>query len=693
MSINKINNIIYTDLGKFKGVTKANLGKFKNVSKPFTYGATGPSPYSKSLHLDSSDWFKIYGNNQAGSGGYQNTRAETAFWRDVIVDNTTAFSFDIEFRPQTDGGTLFITDWGNYNASTNGGIRIQASAWGTTGAYVIIKWNRRSTGGDGYGGYLQRYYWFNTAATGMGAGHFTDAQTRGFWHKVTVTKTTGTSFKDDVKVYFNGAEPASVTTSHSAGSQAWDADETIPNDATYVDSDNNQGFTWITMPSQFSDSNFGSMSFYDKALSLEEVNDLYDGGARAGGSADQTKILNIDPTNSDASTRNNLVHYFYYNSSVDSSGGSLIIDKISGGVDPEMKLNSGTVGGVSENTVPQINRFDPTVPPVASYAGETITLNQASGSGGPVTWYSDSGRSSLVNTGTSYSLTAPAAGSHTLYTRDTHSSGVTQDGTFPYTTYASAGHLDYAYNFGYNNGELGHQQMASTGGGYFDSSDFAADGSFAITMWYTTDSSLVYNGHIFWLLGDTSWLGRVDLHLNASYPWIKVRLNGTWYTLQFDQHGTWGGNVPGWAHDSWRCLVFSHDVTAGTFTAWSNGEKLGSFTSSNYEVPIIKASTDDTAWIYASSNMGKIANYAVYGDHLTDAEGVAICGSSNTPGNSVDLESLSGSSSKLVEYWKFAEAHDNDTADRLTGEIDSGHYFALTSASSNNSARRTNDRP
>jgi|14BtaG_2_1085337.scaffolds.fasta_scaffold29419_3 hypothetical protein len=46
MSISKINNIIYTDLGKFKGVTKANLGKFKNVSKPV---ATAAAPVTSGL--------------------------------------------------------------------------------------------------------------------------------------------------------------------------------------------------------------------------------------------------------------------------------------------------------------------------------------------------------------------------------------------------------------------------------------------------------------------------------------------------------------------------------------------------------------------------------------------------------------------------------------------------------------------
>ena len=694
MGIANINTVTYETLAKVNSITKANISKIGTVAGAVA-AATGPSPYTQSMYLDSSsDYFKVYGNNVAGSGGYQNTRAETAFWRDPILDNTTAFSIDAEFRPQASTtGAPLVFDWGNYNMQVNGGININVYAWGATGMYVLIRWYRRSTGGDGYGGYLARYHWFNNAATGMGAGHFTDALTRGFWHKLTITKNTGTSFKDDVKVYINGREPNSLSTAHSNGTGTWDADETIPNDATWVDADNNQGFSWINWPTGSSYSNLGSLSCYNKELSIAEINDLYDGGARLGGSADQTKILNINPTT--ASTAGNLVHYFYYNSAVDSSSGALLIDKIAGGVDPEMKLNTGTLGALAENTIPQINRFDVSIPPIANYAGTSITLSQATGSGGPVTWYSDSGRTSLVNTGETYTFTAPAAGSQTLYTRDTHSSGVTQDGTFPYTTYPTAGYLDYSYNFGHNGGETGYIQQSSTSGGYFDSADFAADGSFALTQWYTTGAAIPYNGHIFWLIGDSSWHGYVYIHLSATYPWFYVKINNVQYSLQFNTHATYGGTVPGWAHDSWRCVVLSHDVTAGSFTCFSNGVKIGTLTDANYENPVIKPSVTNQAYLYSPYAFGKVANLAIYDDHLTDAEGIAICGSSNTPGASVDLASLSGSSSKLVEYWKFEEVHDNDGLDRLTGEIDAGHYFSLNSSSwyANNSARRTADRP
>ena len=70
-----------------------------------------------------------------------------------------------------------------------------------------------------------------------------------------------------------------------------------------------------------------------------------------------------------------------------------------------------------------------------------------------------------------------------------------------------------------------------------------------------------------------------------------------------------------------------------------------------------------------SGSYGRVDNIALYDDVLTDAEAIAVQGGAGTDavGRSVNLASLSGSSSKLVDYWKIQG--DTGTNNYLTGVV------------------------
>tara|TARA_R110002012_G_scaffold227525_1_gene399706 strand:+ start:84 stop:2168 length:2085 start_codon:yes stop_codon:yes gene_type:complete len=694
MAISKINNIAYASLGKFKGVTKENLGKMANQSKPVVLGN---SPYSKSMYLDdSNDGLYMYGVNSNGSGGYVNSYASVAPFAAPMLDNTEPFTIDFEIRPHKSAtSTLNKFIIGSYNTSTNGGLQVQLNMWGTN-VYVQVYWYRKTDSGGGGttdGGYLRKTYYF----TGVKSNHFTNCTVDGFWHKMTVCKGTGDSMDaSNFKVYMNGLEGSSVNTSNSG---TWStADGPIP-EATWVPASNNQGYRWIQWVQNGSPLTVGSISWYNKMLSSTEVNEIYDGGARAGGSADQTKIMNIDPRT--ASTSSNLLHYWYLDVSADGQGGNTtyIVDKVSGGENPITRLANTTVSDVTSVTTPQLPLFETVKFQDANYAGESATFTaSAAASGSTVRWYSDSGYSSLLNTGTSYSFTIPSAGAQTLYLKDTSSGGVDQTQAVSYTSTATAGDLDYAYDMN-NPSNMGFFNMHSTSPSAATSIDHThfTDGKWSIGLWMNLDANHNFNGNMNTVSVTGLWSYGLNIHGNTTYPSCSIGINNS-YTYHHFTGGSLGSNIASWAKGKWHHVIFSHDPTAdsgnGTLTAWTNGVNCGTKTGVGTRL----TDTDRDLQMYMHNSHGIIAQLAIYGDVLTDAEAIAIQGGAGAsgPGNSQDIANLSGSKDKLIDYWKFAEAHDNDSDDRLTSEDHSSNgalYHQLTTGSSDNSARRTNNRP
>ena len=654
--------------------------------------ASGPGSYNRSIYMDgTNDTIRCY-SGADGSSSYENTYDEMEDLRDVILDpHNTTWTWDLEFRPHTAGSSLiFESVWGEYNTSTNGGLKLQCYYWIATGLYINLYWYRKSEGGDG--GYLRKTFWFQYGSIGGTWGetnHFTDATIKSFWHKLTICKGTGDSLDDaNIKVYLNGVGPSNITTNNN-GSWAT-ADGPIPNDATWAPTDNNLQNQWFGFLSNSPDLAFGSMSFYDKMLSSTEVNEIYDGNAREDGAVDQSAIMNIDPKT--ASTAGNLINHWHLDIAVDS--GTQIIDKELAGHDPELKLSNNTVSGATSYTTPQVKLFEVITPPAITYAGESVTFTQPGSTGSStVRWYSDSGHSSLVNTGAAYSFTVPSAGAQNLYVTDTLGSAV-QPGTLSYTSYATSGFEDYSYDFSYNNYDISYLWSTTTYDASLLTDIGATAGKCSFHVWYAPDAGTYFNGNMPFFYGASSGQYQISIHGNTTYPYISMKLNNTTTTCLFNQHGTHGGNVPTWVKGGWRCLTFSHDANAGTLTAWSYGTNLGTITNSALEFPIIPNGTTGAAKMYFSPYFGKVAQLAFYDDLLTDAEAIAMQGGAGKGGigDTQDLENLTGSKDKLIDYWKFEEAHDNDSADRLTST--EGGYFILPSgAAANNSARRTTERP
>ena len=686
MGISKVNTVTYANLAKVSGITKANLSKVGGIAGTVA-AATGPSPYTKSLYMDgSNDGMRMYGINSAGSGSYENTFAEMADYAAIFLDNTEPFTWDIEFRMNVTAGR-FDSYWGNYNISTNGGIYIKVNPWGDN-AYVDIRWYRKTDSGGGGttdGGYLYQRHYFN----GVNTNHFTGSKIKEFWHKLTICKGTGDSLDTgNFQIYMNGYlctdNGGSIYTNNNDGSGSWaTANGPIP-EATWTTASNNQGFRWFDWVYQGSDIAFGSMSWYDKALSAAEVNDIYDGGARAGGSASQAAIMNIDPTT--ASTASNLLHYHYQNTSIDGSGSeTAIADKITAGEDPEFKLVNITITDVLSSALPQVPLFPTPVGPGATYAGETAVLKATGSQSGTSTvrWYSDSGRSTLVNTGETYSLTVPSAGAQTLYLKDTNSGGVDQLEEFTYTSYATAGHEDYAYDMcapsvalkGSAPGNISNKFASSL----FDNSS----GKFSFSIWFKGNALNSQNGMMYTMQAGSNYDIRV--HGNSNYPRTAFKINGV------TTYATTYGARANWAFGQWRVITMSHDPVAGTVYYWTDGAAMTPVTHT-----ALQGRFDATGDMYfnMSTSFGSIAQVAIYDDLLTDAEAIAIQGGAGQggAGYTQDIANLSGSSGKLVDYWKFDTVQDNDSLDVYTSEVLSKNMI-MNNNVAYNSIRRSTDRP
>jgi hypothetical protein len=685
MAYAKINNVEIGNLAKIANVAKAAAGKICSVEGGAAAAATGPSPYSKSLLLDTTnDGIRAYGNNESESGGYANTYAEMADFTAPMLDNNAPFTWDVEFRFDN-SANRFDSYWGNYNISTNGGLLVQCYTWGTN-AYVNVKWHRKTDSGGGgttAGGNLYHRHYFN----GVNTNHFTGSESQGFWHKLTICKGTGDSLDaTNFQVYMNGYlctdNGGSIYINNNDGTEAWTTDYGPIPEATWVPASNNQGYRWFDFIYQGGDVAVGSMSWYDKALSEAEVNDIYDGGARLGGSPDQDKIMNIDPTT--ASTASNLLHYYYYDTVIDGTGSETNIDdKITAGEDPELTLLNCTIADVASSTTPQVALFLAPKPPGATYAGETVVLTCVGSQPGvsTVRWYSDSGHTSLLNTGETYSHTVPAAGDITLYLKDTNSGGIDQFVEFEYTSYATAGHENYAYNMGIpekNNGSAPSNYNDKISAALFDN-----DGKFSFSLWFKQEADNSFNGNMYTMVAGSNY--DIRIHGNSNYPRTAWKFNGvTTYVT------TYGGR-DNWAFGKWHVLTCSHDPLTGTVSYWTDGAAMTPVTDSNMEGSF--TATGDF-YFNISTNFGAIAQVALYDDVLTDAEAIAIQGGAGEGGAGFtqDIANLTGSKDKLIEYWKFDEAHDNDSADTYVGEI-LGKVFPLTNNVASNSQRRVIDRP
>lgn len=628
------------------------------------------SPYSNSLYFDGSNDYL-----EAGSYyGYPPGTVETDFagW-DLITDTkTTPYTMDIEFRNHNGGpsSSIWDIDIEGWKADGSASSGSQYGTWRvnfSTSGYALfariwwyMPWFDNGNSND-YNAAGNKYAYHH--CTLPITNHFTDSNNPvgngryGMWHKLTITRgTSGAIDSSNIKIYLNGQEGTGYGsyTGHFSDvpSNKW----------------NGTQHRSVKIGHYASKVTIGSISIYDKELSLAEINDIYDGGARAGGSADQAEIMNQDHTGK--STNGNLVHYYYLDvdgQDGDDDSGTILQDKK--GNDLDFQTQSSTISSLTSVTTPQLPLFVPASPPAAVYTGESTTFTQpSSGSGGVVTWYTDSNRTVLVNTGEDYTWTPSSLGAATLYTKDVRG-GVIQTAEFAYTVYA-AGYSTHSFD-------------VYTKGQDAQSADFAlsnfTDGSFSLHFWACQQEA--YNSWLYMIWGG-DYQNYVAAHGNTSnYFWYTVLGGTTTYT------GSVAKEVGANWLNMWVPWTIVHDVPAGTFKTFGNGALLHTHSAG---VGTSYGAANNTLAVKIDDRWGKIANIGLYGEALTDAEAIATQGGAGGGdiGDSVDLTSLS-SSSKLFEYWKINnDTYSNSSGDVLTG-INGNHIAVANSPSS----LKSTDRP
>lgn len=639
------------------GITK------KSTATAAAGGSYSGIPYSKSFYFDGND---DYLQASKGTGITTSPTGQTIAnfapaW-DLITDTgTTAYSISIDFRVHNSANdsSMFDIDIEGSNGSSSwgsnfGSWRINLNMSGT--AFMPRLWWYRSTIDNGNsnttGG---NYSYLHTIFNNPENNHFTDGGVKGVWNNLTITRgTSGNIDTNNIKMYFNGqtGSVGSYTSNFS----------TIPNQK-WTDAQGRR----IYMGHYGGDAAIGQVLIYNKELSSTEINDLYDGGARAGGSADQTEILNQHPLGK--STANNIKGWWYLDvdgQNSDDDSGTTLQDKIG---DCDFQILNSDVATMTSITTPRVPLFVAGSPPASVYNGETTTFTQnGSDSNGTVTWYSDSNRTSQVASGNTYTFTPSSTGTNlSVYTKDVNSvSGVTQTGVFNYDV-KNSGHVTHSYDAAAENMDLISPNFAS--------SDFT-NGDFSMTFWQSQAVAQNSWGNIIYMDNQNFISG----HLNNSAYSFYITVGGT---SKFVSANGKNGTL-----NTWNCWVFSWDTTNGKFRIYVNGSLATTHTDSAYNTSIMAATS--TLKTKIDDRWGKIANIGIYNDLLTDAEANAIC-DDGLWGSSKDLEALSGSSSHLQAYYKIGnDTFNNNASDHLNCEIDSNNDIPV--ANSNASSKST-DRP
>jgi hypothetical protein len=653
------------------------------------------APWSESLLMDGvNDYIRSY-IAYTGSGvasqppGVEDT--DVTHMVDSVIKTGKNYSFVFNIRyglnstPNGDAlnwrihrvaNALNWGAWQNYRA-----LGINIYSYGSYWYFRVWHWSPSNP----ISGTSTKYgYWNATAGPqygdGLGGGdwgHLTGTTTsNGVWHQLVITKGDAqnmgaSSSSGGFGFYLNGFESAAASgylsglanngdIGNGFGDATWDLAH-----ASNSGLSSNAWSTQIGANGTYKNSHFGSVAFYDKELSQSEIDDIYDGGARAGGSADQDEIMNQDLTGKTSS--GNLRHYWYLDSDGedgDDDTGTVLLDKV-GGCD--MQLYNTTIETATNLSTPQIPYFDSAAAPPSVYNGESATLTQGGSSGSStVTWYSDSNRTVLINTGTTYTYTPSSVGAVTHYIKDTNGANV-QTGEMAYTV-ATPGYSTHSFWAGYDGGSRSLEGPYNSSTSQYDrlQSGSFTSGKFSFTFWFCP--SLVKSNNSYIIQFDNYNYFRWNIS-GSNYPHLQCRINNQWQQV-YGNNGSEGSSVTNWVDpvNKWKCLTFTFDPTPGTIKLFTNGEKVQEVTHSNIQYDMI-ANTPGLK-IQLANNVGSVHwmdNIALYNDVLTDAEAIAVQGGAGTDtvGRSVNLEVLSGSSSKLIDYWKMQG--DDPTNTWMTG--------------------------
>jgi hypothetical protein len=613
---------------------------------------TGGQVYTKSMYLDgSNDRFQV-----SDSSGEPPANLQAML--NMLEDPTQAWTFDVEFRVHNgliSGNQIFQFEVRSNNTS-EGYMNLQAYVSGTAKIklrvwmfYPATWYDDNSPGG-----------WAYIQGDGNAeTDHLTGVQNVGGWHKATIVKTTSTTLTD-IKLYVNGKEVTYYSQQYAGGPSDYTIyPATLEHNLRYIQHQTGDDFT------------FGSLSFYkDRALSLAEVNDIYDGGARAGedpptgGTLNQSKIMAVDPRTAGIQPTN----YWYLDTEVDSN--TTITNKIADN-DLNMTLINATVTSVSSITTSQLPLFvGGTIPSSVYIDEETSFFQPKAGANAVVTWYSDADMLELINTGETYTWTPAEAGEDiTLYTKNVDGEDI-QTQTFGPYNIATAGYSTHSY-------------FADAAWGYVLSPEFSDelwtidDHNFAFTFWFKAQAV----GNTWWTILKWDDNNQITMHGNSTYPFLRIRIEGTWFYAGFTT-----GN-PSISMTSWNHLTFSVDKTNGSMTCFANGTDLGTIADENF-LTAFNAESGLKVNIYR--DMGHIANIGVYNNTLSDEEMEAI-NPSGTPGSSVNLAGLEGSSDKLIGYYKINDDTFDGSSDILTDSINENN---ISVGNSNNpDILKSTDRP
>ena len=651
---------LYNSLHKIVPVTGGGAGNYSGI------------PYTNSIYLDGTNDY-LEASKYSSVTPVPASLAVADFndsWDLITQEGTAAFSLSIDFRAHANIANTSFFKLSVDSSNGSGTVGTNYGGWSLTMTKVndnylqIWLWDYLANSDNGNsnsnnsGSSSTNYVYINF--TSPTANHFSDATNSaisGGWHNLTITRgTSGNRDDANIAVYLNGIENDNWN-NYSSNSMT-----TVPNQR-WTDAQGRRVF----MGYYGEDASIGQVQIYNKQLSTAEVNDLYDGGARAGGSADQAEIMNQHPLGK--STASNLKGWWYLDvdgqDSNDDSGTTLQ-DKIG---DCDFKTQGSTISSLTSVGTPKIGLFVPASPPNTIYNGESTTFTQpGAGGASTVTWYSDSNRTSQVASGNTYTFTPSSTGSNlVVYTKDVNSSsGLTQTGTMTYDV-KTAGHLTHSYNAAAEGIDLQSPSFAA--------SDFTS-GNFSMTFWQ--NQSAVNN----------SW-GRICYMDGSNF--VQAHLNSTGYYWYINVGGTtkFVGplNYKGTALNTWHQWTFTWDTSAGTFKTYANGSLADTQTNAYFETSVMAATSD--FHVYMDDRWGKICNIGLYNDTLTDAEANAIC-EDGVWSSSKDLSGLAGSSSHLIGYWKCQDSFNNDSNDHLNCEVSSDNDIPVASSASTS---KSTDRP
>jgi len=616
-----------------ESLTMTSMGQSSVIVITDTSAAPTGSPYTKSLYLDGT-------NDSIEVTTSDNDFADFAGLDAIFENNVAAWSIEKDFRIHGDGTQTEVFMYDKISGGTITTYYLYMQLNGTNLLmYIMI------TPNSGAGGSMGQWV-YQAQATD----HFPNVTAVDMWHRLSVTKNTGTSIDNSTfSTYINGVKM-------TAGSWRWGATN-IPT-VTQTNTTSRK----LILARAGNDVTFGSIAFYNKELTQSEIWANYDGGAIESGAPDATQIMNINPQTT--STASNLIQYWYYDPNSDSN--ELIQDKVSGNL--QARLSNTTFSAVESVTTPQLALLTGTVIPAAVYANEPVSIYQ---SGNNIRWYSNAGATTLLATGNTYTYTPASVGSTTIYVQS-NDNGAYQIIPVNFDVnlkgYSTHSYDNGAERYTFTSPDLGYNNFVN--------------GSFSMTFW--AQQYALHNSWLSILINDN--YNRVQMHGNTSNSYWNIQVNGVNHYCNFSVPTNAG--LPG--KDAWIMRTFSWNCTTGAFKVYHNGALAGTYTHTDLQQPV--GDVPNMMKTKFDYRFGKIANMGIYNDALTDAEAFEIMGGAGNitaPGDTLDLRTLS-SQAKLHEYWPInGDVFNNNSSDVLTGVVGG---INIPVSNSNPSSKST-DRP